>query len=202
MELLHQIVNAIVEIIKDFWYIWIFLWMLLESSFFPFPSEVIMIPAWYLAYKWEMNLILVIMCWTLWSLAGAWLNYILASKLWRKFLLKILSEKKINYLDEFFEKHGHISTFTWRLIPWVRQYISFPAWLAKMSPVKFTFYTSLWAWIWVTILALLGYFIWHQSQLINKYLKEITLITLVFVIILIWIYIFLQKRKNKKCEQN
>jgi len=202
MELLHQIANAIVEVIKGFWYIWIFLWMFLESSFFPFPSEIIMIPAWYLAYKWEMNLILVIICGILWSLAGAWFNYFLASKLWRKFLLKILSEKKVNYLDEFFKKHGHISTFTWRLIPWVRQYISFPAWLAKMSPAKFTFYTSLWAGIWVTVLALLGYFIWHQSQLINKYLKEITLITLLFVAVLIWIYVFLQKRRNKKCEQN
>lgn len=197
MSFLHEIINWLVQTIKQLWYGWIFIWMFLESSFFPFPSEIIMTPAWYLASKWEMNLYLVILIWILGSLAWAWLNYILASKLGRKFLEKIMKKEKVDKLEDFFQKHGHISTFTWRLIPWIRQYISFPAGLAKMSPAKFSFYTSLGAWIWVIILTLLGYFIWENQDLIHKYLKEITIITLVCIVVLIWIYYYFNVKRKK-----
>lgn len=156
MQYLHEIINWIVQIINQLWYLGIFAWMFLESSFFPFPSEVIMIPAWYLAYQWEMNLYLVIFIWIVGSLGWAWLNYILASKLWRIFLEKIMKKEKVDKLETFFDKHGHITTFTWRLIPWIRQYISFPAGLSKMNPLKFSIYTILGAWIWVIVLVLLG----------------------------------------------
>ena len=198
MELLHEVINWIVSIIGHMWYIWIFIWMFLESSFFPFPSEIIMTPAWYLAFKWDMNLYVVILIWILGSLSWAWFNYILASKFGRKFLSKFISEKKIKKLDDFFDKHGHISTFTWRLIPWIRQYISFPAWLSKMSPLKFSVYTWLWAWIWVIVLTLLGYILGKNQDLINQYLKQITIITLVLIFVLIFIYYILYKRKNTK----
>ena len=196
MELLHQIINWIVEIVHQLGYTGIFIWMFLESSFFPFPSEVIMIPAWYLAYQGKMNLILAILAGIAGSVAGAWFNYILASKLGRKFLLKFMSEEKLAKLDNFFKNHGHISTFTWRLIPGVRQYISFPAGLGKMHPWKFTFYTALWAGIWVIILALLGYFIGANQELVQKYLKQITIGTLVFVGVLIGFYYFYQKKRK------
>jgi len=195
MQFLHQIISWIVDVVHQLGYVGIFIWMFLESSFFPFPSEVIMIPAGYLAYQGKMNLILVVLSWVAWSVAGAWFNYVLASKLGRKFLLKIMSEEKLVKLDKFFENHGHISTFTWRLIPGIRQYISFPAGLAKMNSWKFTFYTALWAGIWIIVLVLVGYFIWVNQELIHKYLRQITVATLIFVVILIWIYIFLQKRK-------
>lgn len=197
MEILHHIIAQIVEIIHQLGYIWIFVWMFLESSFFPFPSEVIIVPAWYLAYLGKMNLFLVILVWLIWSLAWSWFNYILASKLWRKYILKLISERKLNKIDNFFSQHWHISTFTWRLIPVLRQYISFPAWLAKMDKVKFTFYTALWAWIWITILALLGYFIWANQNLIHQYLKKITIYTIISVVILVIIYIWFN-RKNFK----
>jgi len=196
MWLLHEIINWIVQIINQLWYIWIFAWMFLESSFFPFPSEVIMIPAWYLAFQWEMNLYLVILIWILGSLSWAWLNYVLASRLGRIFLEKIIKKEKIDKLEDFFDKHGHITTFTWRLIPWIRQYISFPAWLSKMNPLKFSVYTILGAWIWVVVLTLLGYFIGQNQDLIHKYLKEITIITLICIILLVLIYYYMNKKSK------
>jgi membrane protein DedA with SNARE-associated domain len=171
--------------------------MFLESSFFPFPSEVVMIPAGYLAYKGDMSLCLVLLFGIMGSLAEAWFNYLLASKFGRKFLTKFLSNKKIEKLELFFENHGHISTFTGRLIPGIRQYISFPAGLAKMDPIKFTSYTAFGAGIWMLVLTLLGYFLGQNQELIHKYLKEITIIILVFINILILFYI---KTKNKNLD--
>ena len=167
--------------------------MFLESSFFPFPSEVIMIPAGYLAFKGEMSLTFVLISGVLGSLAGAWFNYIIASSFGRKFLTKIISKQKIDKLEEFFYHHGHISTFTGRLIPGIRQYISFPAGLAKMDKIKFSLYTILGAGIWAIILTLLGYYLGANQELIHTYLKEITIATVLFVIFLIFIY----KRYNK-----
>lgn len=190
---MSEIVDFLLKTVGELGYIGIFLLMFLESSFFPFPSEVVMIPAGYLAYQGEINLYLVILSGILGSLAGAWFNYLLAIQFGRKFLLKIISKEKVKKLESFFEKHGHISTFSGRLIPGVRQYISFPAGLAKMNKFIFSLYTAIGAGIWVSILALLGYFIGENEKLIHKYLKEITLVTLFIVAIIILIYI---KRKK------
>jgi len=192
----NDVVSFLVESIGNLGYIGIFLLMFLESSFFPFPSEVVMIPAGYLAYKGEMNLFLAIVSGVLGSLSGAWFNYFLASKFGRRFLEKFISKEKLNKLDEFFNKHGHISTFSGRLIPGVRQYISFPAGLAKMNGFVFSFFTALGSLIWVLVLVGLGYFIGENQRLIHKYLKEITIITLFILAIIIFIYYKYQKVKN------
>ena len=192
---MEQIVTFLVDTIGSMGYFGIFALMFLESSFFPFPSEVVMIPAGYLAFKGEMNPALVIFFGIVGSLSGAWFNYLLASKFGRKFLSKIMKRDRVDKLEEFFENHGHISTFTGRLIPGIRQYISFPAGLAKMSALKFSIYTTLGAGIWVVILTMLGYFLGANQQLIDKYLKEITIITLIFVLILI-IFYYLKYKKD------
>ncbi|HGZ70236.1 MAG TPA: DedA family protein, partial [Nitratifractor sp.] len=186
---MQEIVNYLVSTIGSMGYFGIFALMFLESSFFPFPSEVVMIPAGYLAYKGDMSLSLVLLSGIAGSLAGAWFNYLLASKFGRRFLSKIMSHEKVDKLEAFFENHGHISTFTGRLIPGIRQYISFPAGLAKMNALKFSIYTTLGAGIWATILTLLGYFLGANQELIHHYLKEITIVTLVIVAIIIAIYI-------------
>ena len=195
---MQEIVNWLVESIGSLGYIGIFLLMFLESSFFPFPSEVVMIPAGYLAYKGDMNLGLVLFAGISGSLAGAWFNYFLAHKFGRKFLLKIVNEDKVEKLDNFFENHGHISTFTGRLIPGIRQYISFPAGLAKMDKIKFSIYTILGAGIWVVILTLLGYFIGENQDLIHKYLKEITISIAILMAIVIVIYY--TRRENESIK--
>lgn len=176
--------------------------MFLESSFFPFPSEVVMVPAGYLASKGEMNIFVVVGAGIIGSLLGALLNYYLAVKLGRKLVIKygkyvFFDEKKMEKVEKFFQAHGHISTFSGRLIPVVRQYISFPAGLAKMNLGVFSFFTGLGAGIWVIVLTLLGYFIGENETLVKEYLHTILAITLISVLIIISIYI----RKHKKSKQ-
>ena len=198
MELLHQVINFLVETIGSLGYFGIFALMFLESTFFPFPSEVVMIPAGYLAYKGEMNLYLLLFMGILGSLSGALLNYYLASSLGRKLLLKYghyvwFGEDKLIKVEKFFQKHGEISTFNGRLIPVVRQFISLPAGLSNMNIFKFSLYTTLGATVWVTILALLGYFLGSNQELISQYLKDITIITFVAIVIISIIYVKYKK---------
>ena len=197
--MLTDIVNFIVDTVGALGYAGIFIMMFLESSFFPFPSEVVMIPAGYLAYKGEMNIYIVLIMGILGSLAGALFNYYLAIKLGRKFLVKygkyfFVKEETILKMENFFKDHGHISTFSGRLIPAVRQYISFPAGLAKMNLLTFSIYTSLGAGIWVLILTLLGYFIGGNEELIKEYTRIIVVGILVSLAILGYFYF----RKVKK----
>lgn len=182
--MLHDIVNFVVELVGDLGYIGIFLMMFLESSFFPFPSEVVMVPAGYLVYKGEMNMFAAIFAGIAGSLGGALFNYFLAIKYGRAFLIKygryfFISEETIAKVEVFFKEHGHISTFSGRLIPAVRQYISFPAGLAKMNLLTFSIYTSLGAGIWVVILTMLGYFIGGNEALIKEYLRYIIIAILI-----------------------
>ena len=190
---MYEIINWIVRTVGGLGYPGIIIMMFLESSFIPFPSEVVMIPAGYLAYKGEMNLVLAILAGTLGSLTGALFNYYLAIKLGRPFLLHygkyvMFNEASLQKMEDFFARHGHISTFTGRLIPVVRQYISLPAGLARMNLAVFSFYTSLGAGIWVTILALLGYFIGGNELLIREYLRDIIVILAVAIILGITAY--------------
>jgi len=190
---LYEIIDWIVRTVGGLGYPGIIIMMFLESSFIPFPSEVVMIPAGYLAYKGEMNLLLAILSGILGSLLGALFNYYLAIKLGRPFLLHygkyvMFNEASLQKMEDFFARHGHISTFTGRLIPVVRQYISLPAGLARMNLAVFSFYTSLGAGIWVTILALLGYFIGGNELLIREYLRAIIVILAVAIILGITAY--------------
>jgi membrane protein DedA with SNARE-associated domain len=199
--MLHDIVNFIVDTVGDLGYIGIFVMMFLESSFFPFPSEVVMVPAGYLAAKGEMNIFIAIFAGIAGSLAGAVFNYFLALKYGRTFLAKygkyvLVKEETLQKMENFFAKHGHISTFSGRLIPAVRQYISLPAGLAKMNLWKFSLYTSLGAGIWVIILTLLGYFIGHNQELISEYLKIIIVTILALLAIGILFYIRIKTKKN------
>ena len=199
--MLHDIIQLIVDTVGAWGYLGIFLMMALESSFFPFPSEVVMIPAGYLAYKGEMNIVLAILAGIGGSLAGALFNYWLAMKFGRPFILRygkyvLFKEQSLQRMEDFFVRHGHISTFTGRLIPAVRQYISLPAGLARMNLAAFSFYTSLGAGIWVTILAVLGYTIGHNEAALRDNLKLITLITLGVVAVIVLLYVRLKLRKK------
>lgn len=200
--MLTNIINFIVETVGSLGYTGIFIMMFLESSFFPFPSEVVMIPAGYLAYKGEMNIFLVVFFGILGSLAGAIFNYYFALKLGRVFLLKygkyfFIKDETIFKMEEFFSKHGHISTFFGRLIPVVRQYISLPAGLSKMNLFVFSIYTSLGAGIWVIILTLLGYFLGGNEELLKEYLHQIVISLLIIIAIFSFIYYLRVKNKNR-----
>jgi membrane protein DedA with SNARE-associated domain len=201
--MLNEIVDFIVQTVGSLGYIGIFLMMFLESSFFPFPSEVVMVPAGYLAFKGEMSMSLAIICGILGSLSGALFNYYLAIKFGRSFLIKygkyfFVNQETITKMENFFKEHGPISTFSGRLIPAVRQYISFPAGLAKMNIFLFSIYTSLGAAIWVVILVLVGYFIGDNEVLIKEYLRYIVIAILLIITFIIAIYYKKNKRKNAR----
>lgn len=166
-------------------YYTITLLMTVESSFIPFPSEVVIPPAAYIASKEgsDLNIFLVVLFGTLGALLGAYINYALAYYLGRPILHKfadskighllLLSSEKIQKAENYFQTHGKTSTFVGRLIPGIRQLISIPAGLAKMNLISFTLFTFLGAGIWNIILASLGYIAEGQSDLINLYSHEI-----------------------------
>jgi len=200
--MLHELATTLVEYIGDMGYWGIFLLMFLESTFFPFPSEIIMIPAGYLAYCGEMNLSLIIFIGILGSVAGALFNYYLAMHFGRTFLLKygkyfFIKEETLEKLEVFFRKHGELSTFNGRLIPGIRQLISLPAGLAKMNLVKFTFYSAFGAGIWVVVLVVLGYLLGSNEALISHYLHTATIIALLLVLLITLFYIIRYRRKKK-----
>ena len=197
----HDIVNFIVEMVSSLGYTGIFVMMFLESSFFPFPSEIVMVPAGYLAARGEMNIFLAVFAGIGGSLAGAVFNYFLAMRFGRAFISRygkyvLIKEETLQKMEEFFAKHGHISTFSGRLIPAVRQYISLPAGLAKMDIWKFSLYTSLGAGIWVLILTLLGYFIGQNESLVKEYLQIIIISILVLLAVLILFYIRMKMKRE------
>ncbi|MEE3704267.1 DedA family protein [Campylobacter sp. CX2-8023-23] len=200
--MLETIVNYLVNLVADWGYVGIFLLMALESSFFPFPSEVVMIPAGYLVYTKQMNLYMVFASGALGSLAGAIFNYYLCYFFGRAFILKYgkyigITDEKMAKFESFFDKYGEISTFNCRLIPGIRQYISLPAGLAKMNIFTFSIYTTLGAGIWVAILIAIGYYIGDQKELIKEYLLQITIYLLIAVAIITLIYLYIQKRRKK-----
>ena len=200
--MIHDIANTIVNYIGDLGYLGIFLLMFLESTFFPFPSEIIMVPAGYLAYKGEMNLYLVVFMGILGSLLGALFNYYLAMHFGRRFLLKygkyfFIKEKTLDKLEDFFAKHGELSTFNGRLIPGVRQLISLPAGLSRMNLFRFSLYSALGAGIWVIVLVALGYVLGSNEELISQYLQTATLIALLSVVLITVFYIVRAKRRKK-----
>ena len=198
----ESFVTWLVATIGQFGYPGITILMFLESSFFPFPSEVVVPPAGYLASQGSMNLWLVITCGTLGSLLGGIFNYWLALTVGRAFLFKyghyfLISEKTLNRSEAFFIRHGHISTFIGRLVPGVRQYISLPAGLSRMHLGLFCLFTSLGAGIWVVILALLGYFFGRNQDLLMDKLHQIMFILLPACLLLIAAYIWWHWRKTR-----
>lgn len=171
--------------------------MTIESSFIPFPSEVVVPPAAYQAcnednpalYKTDskiINVLFVVLFSTLGALSGALVNYFLALFLGRPIIywfadskvghLLMLDSEKIKKAEAYFVKHGKSSTLIGRLIPAIRQLISIPAGLARMNLGVFVLFTALGATLWNIILALLGYLAHGQQDLIDKYNGELKVV--------------------------
>jgi membrane protein DedA with SNARE-associated domain len=186
--------------------------MTIESSFIPFPSEVVVPPAAYKALEENsnMNIVLVVVFATLGAIIGAVINYYLAFWLGRPIIYKfvetrfgkmcLLSKEKVEKAEQYFDKHGKSSTFIGRLVPGIRQLISIPAGLAKMNIISFISFTALGAFIWNILLAVLGYIGHGNKELIDQYSHELSYILLglgvLFVIYLI--YKGVSKKKPSK----
>ena len=148
----------------------VLVFMMVESSFIPFPSEIVMIPAGFMAARGEFfpgdpmwgAFILAVACGITGSLCGAWINYVLSLKLGRPFLHRwgryfFLAPDKLDRAEQLFCEYGEITTFVCRLVPVVRQLISIPAGISRMPFGRFSFFTAAGAGIWVMILTALGY---------------------------------------------
>lgn len=155
--------------------------MAIESSFIPFPSEVVVPPAAYkAATTGELNVFLVVLCASVGACIGALVNYYLARYLGRPLVYKfaesrighmcLIDSAKVEKAELYFDEHGAVGTFFGRLVPAVRQLISIPAGLARMSLGRFLLYTTLGATIWNSILAGMGWYIGHyySGQLEEK----------------------------------
>lgn len=189
----------LVQVVGDLGYPGIFIMMALESTFVPIPSEAVMIPAGYLVQQGKMNFGVSLLCGVTGSIAGAYCNYFLALWLGRPFILRYgkyagVSPEKFLKVDDYFHKHGEITTFIGRLIPVVRHIISFPAGLGRMNHLRFTAYTAFGAALWVAVLLGLGYAIGQNEELIKKYLTQITVALIIVCILLVVVYIWWRKR--------
>lgn len=156
--------------------------MAIESSFIPFPSEIVVPPAAYKAAgSGELNVFLIVLFATLGANIGAVINYYLAYFIGRPMVYRfansrighicLLDEAKVQRAEQYFDEHGAISTFVGRLVPAVRQLISIPAGLAKMKISSFLLYTTLGAGIWNSILATIGWYLQSivpEDQLMNQ----------------------------------
>ena len=193
--------------------------MAVESSFIPFPSEVVVPPAVYVAGNedsvlnvtdsYPLNVLLIVLFASVGALIGAIINYALSIWLGRPIIYKfadskvghlfLLSGDKIQRAEQYFNEHGKISTFIGRLIPAVRQLISIPAGLARMPFGTFVGYTFLGAFSWNVVLALSGYVAHGQADLIDRYNKELSIAVVVLLIIVLagWGILKAVKRKPK-----
>lgn len=206
--MISAIIEWFVHLISSWGYFGIFVGMLIESSFIPFPSEIILPPAGVLIARGQMSFFPVFLVAIAGSLAGAFINYFLALHLGRAAVNKLvfkygkiffLNEKTIVKSENYFKNHGEITTFAGRLIPAVRQLISLPAGFARMNLVKFTLFTALGAGIWSAVLIYLGVLYGSNQTTIEPLLNAITLWVLIGLAAIVIIYIIIQKRrKNTK----
>lgn len=187
--------------------------MTIESSFIPFPSEVVVPPAAYhAASNGEMNVILIILFATLGAICGALINYFISLWIGKPLVYKfadsklghmlLLSGEKVQNAENYFNEHGAVSTFVGRLIPAIRQLISIPAGLSKMPLGRFVAFTALGAGIWNTVLAMLGFVLEKkvpEDQLIDTvthYSHEIGYSIAAIVVVVLAVIIIKNYRKN------
>jgi membrane protein DedA with SNARE-associated domain len=205
MEIIQNVVDWYMANLN---YFTVALLMMIESSFIPFPSEVVVPFAAYKAAQGELNIFGVVLASTIGALLGALVNYYLAKYLGRPLVYKfagstvgrmlLLSKEKVENAESYFLKHGKSSTFIGRLVPAVRQLISIPAGLANMNIKDFIIYTVAGAGIWNIILAVIGYYIYDFRDQIFPYLDDILIaLGAVFVIYLV-VKAIIRNRRDKR----
>ena len=203
-------------------FLFIFFFMAVESSFIPFPSEIVMIPAGFMAARGELtfhsaypDLTVAIIVGLLGSLAGAYVNYFLSVWLGEPFLRKygrwfFLKPAALDRAIELFNRYGRLATFVCRLLPAIRQLISIPAGIAKMPLGAFTFFTGLGAGIWTAVLALVGFWLGRTAgdisypELVHRgkaYLDDNLIWVIVAVSILIAVHVVVSKIVMKGKER-
>ena len=189
----HQIIHFLVDFCNSIGYLGVYFYMLLVGTFIPIPSELVLLPAGYLAAIGEKNLFVLCFSGALGSLSGALINYFLAKFIVNKFLKDNLTIKKVNI---FWKNHGKISVFLAPLTPGLGQYISIPAGLSHMPLrwfIPLTFSANL---IWVGFMLMIGY-LFGVGESAKKEMVFGSLILLGGVIVIASVYVFREiKSKN------
>ncbi|MBT4917653.1 DedA family protein [Candidatus Peregrinibacteria bacterium] len=202
--MIGSFVQWMLELTSGMGYTGVFALMAVESSFIPFPSEIVVPPAAYLAAQGEMNIVVIVLAGILGSLVGATINYWIARSLGRlvvyelvehkmaKFLL--LNKGKLEKAEKHFVDYGGISTFLGRLLPAIRQLISLPAGFARMNFAKFLFFTGLGSGLWVCVLAALGYYFGENEEVLMSNFTWLSFgfVALAFLVLLV--FLFCRKR--------
>lgn len=201
-QLVHDSMSVLVTAINKIGYLGIFFGMFLESTIVPIPSELVMIPAGLAAANGDMSLFLVTFYGVLGNVLGALFSYYIALYFGRAILFRIgryffIKPENIIKIENFFTKHGEISVFTGRLIPGFRHFISLPAGVARMNIARFSLYTLLGSTIWTSILAILGYLVGKNQDLIHQYLTTIITSCLIFAMMCVAIYVFIARRRAR-----
>jgi membrane protein DedA with SNARE-associated domain len=203
---LESAVDWIVALVHDWGYPGIFVMMMVESTVFPFPSEVALIPAGYLASQGKMDPVLATLAGGIGSIAGAFVNYGLALWFGRAFLDRLERFERwmpfphggIHASVGFFERHGEIATFVGRLVPGIRHLISLPAGLARMNVARFALYTGLGAGLWSGVLVAIGMLAGASEELWRPMLRDATLWLFAGVGCLISGYVYFQRRASRR----
>lgn len=210
--MIEGIVHWLAEVVFQLGYPGIVVLMAIESSFIPFPSELVLPPAGYLAAQGRMSATLAFACGLAGSMIGALVNYYLAAKLGRPLLHRygkyvLMKEKSLIRAEEFFARHGEVSTFIGRLIPVIRQLISLPAGVARMRVDLFALYTAIGAGIWCAILTVIGWFVGRSQMLASfdellsnpafqRYSTLATIALLPLIALTLLVYVMRHRRKT------
>ncbi len=200
--MLEVVVDWIVARVQEWGYGGIFAMMFVESSFVPFPSEVALIPAGYLASKGLMDPVLATAAGVAGSLGGAVLNYGLALWLGRPLLERVaryfgVGQGQFDNAERYFARHGEITTFAGRLVPGVRQLISIPAGLARMNIPRFALYTGLGAGLWSAILVAIGFVAGENEERWRPLFRDATVWLLLGGGLLVALYIYLHRQRER-----
>jgi membrane protein DedA with SNARE-associated domain len=200
-EVLTQAVNWIVATVHEWGYGGIVVMMAVESTIVPFPSELALIPAGYLAAQGKMDPFLATFSGMFGSLLGASLNYGVSLWLGRPIMERIgsyvfVTAEKLDAADRYFARHGEITTFVGRLIPGIRHLISIPAGIARMNLARFAFYTSLGAALWSAVLVGVGYWVGANEELWRPMLSKAILWLFGGIVVLLVGYIWYQRRRD------
>lgn len=177
--------------------------MAVESSFIPFPSELIMPPAGYLIHEGSMAWLPTILSGVAGSVLGAVFNYWLALSLGRPFLLRyggyfLLGPENLEKAETFFARHGEIATLVGRLIPVIRQLISLPAGAARMRFGRFCLFTAVGSGVWVTVLTVIGWLVGRNRERLGAYMHNATLWTVAGAAVLVGLYILVNRRRQSR----
>ncbi len=210
--MIEGVARWLAEVIFQLGYPGIILLMAIESSFIPFPSELVLPPAGYLAAQGRMSAVLAFACGLAGSIVGALVNYFLAAKLGRPLIHRygryvFVKEKSLVRAEEFFDRHGEISTFIGRLIPVIRQLISLPAGVARMRLNLFVLYTAVGAAIWCAILTGIGWFVGRSHMLASfddlltnpafqRYSTLATIALVPLIVLTVAVYVLRQRRRG------